>query len=61
MGTIPYDKLPRAIDPPNGILATANARVTATTIPYPVTLNWAAPYRNERIWKVLTDAPSNQR
>jgi penicillin G amidase len=54
VGTIPYDQLPRATDPPNGILATANARVTADDYPYPITLNWTAPYRNERIWKVLT-------
>jgi penicillin amidase len=53
VGTIPYDMLPRASDPPNGILATANARVTSDDYPYPITLNWAAPYRNERIWKVL--------
>jgi len=54
VGTIPYDQLPRASDPPNGILATANSRVTSDDYPYPITLNWAAPYRNERIWKVLT-------
>jgi penicillin G amidase len=54
VGTIPYDQLPRASDPPNGILATANSRVTGDDYPYPITLNWAAPYRNERIWKVLT-------
>jgi penicillin amidase len=54
VGTIPYDQLPRATDPPNGILATANSRVTGDDYPCPITLNWAAPYRNERIWKVLT-------
>ena len=55
VGTIPYEMLPRAVDPPNGILATANARITGEDYPYPVTLNWAAPYRNERIWKVLSE------
>jgi penicillin G amidase len=54
VGTIPYDKLPQAIDPPNGILATANARITGDDYPYPITSNWGAPYRNERIWKVLS-------
>ena len=24
-----------------------------TTYPFPITLNWGAPYRNERIWKLL--------
>jgi penicillin amidase len=51
---IPFDQLPQAFDPPNGILATANARVTSDNYPYPITLDWAAPYRNERIWKVLS-------
>jgi penicillin G amidase len=55
VGTIPYDRLPQAIDPPNGILATANNRVTSDDYAYPITLNWGAPYRNQRIWKVLTD------
>jgi penicillin amidase len=55
IGTIPYDKLPQATDPPNGILATANNRVTPDDYPYPITLDWGSPYRNQRIWKVLTD------
>ena len=56
-GYIPFEKLPSSYDPPNGILATANARVTPEGYPYPITLNWAAPYRNERIWKVLANRP----
>ncbi|QHN04437.1 penicillin acylase family protein [Granulicella sp. WH15] len=52
-GYIPFDQLPSVFDPPNGILATANARITPDDYPYPVTLNWGAPYRNERIWKLL--------
>jgi penicillin G amidase len=58
VGAIPYDRLPQALDPPNGILATANSRITPDDYPYPITLNWAAPYRNQRIWKVLTDKSS---
>jgi penicillin G amidase len=54
-GLIPYDKLPQAIDPPNGILATANNRVTPDDYPYPINIDWGSPYRNQRIWKVLTD------
>ena len=52
-GYIPFDKLPQAFDPPAGVLATANARVTPDDYPYPITLNWAAPYRIERIYKQL--------
>jgi penicillin amidase len=54
VGYIPFDQLPQSFDPPNGVLATANARVTPDGYAFPITLNWAAPYRNERIWKVLT-------
>jgi penicillin amidase len=103
-GFIPFDQLPSAFDPPGGILATANSRVTpnpastepglgaatassagpgiaatsaapsagpgvtgnqagaaasqagaaAAGTPIPqLTLEWADPYRNERIWKWL--------
>jgi penicillin amidase len=52
-GYIPFDQLPQSFDPAGGILATANSRVTPDDYPYPIALNWGAPYRNERIWKVL--------
>ena len=52
-GWIPFDQLPSAFDPPDGILATANARITPDNDPTPLTLEWAEPYRNERIWKWL--------
>ncbi|WP_260704346.1 penicillin acylase family protein [Edaphobacter flagellatus] len=62
-GYIPFNQLPQAYDPAGGVLATANARVTPDNYPYSITLDWAAPYRNERIWKVLTSrdhlAPSD--
>ena len=53
--TIPFDQLPAVIDPPAGLLATANARVTPDAYPFPITLNWADPYRNERIWRLLAN------
>jgi penicillin amidase len=53
-GYIPFVLLPQTFDPSNGVIATANARVTPDGYPYTLTLNWMAPYRNERIWKVLT-------
>ena len=53
VGYIPFDQLPQVFDPPSGILATANARITPDLYPFPITLNWSDPYRNERIWKVL--------
>jgi penicillin amidase len=52
-GYIPFDQLPQAFDPPDGVLATANARITLDGYRYPVTLDWDPPYRTERIYKVL--------
>ena len=54
-GYIPYDRLPTVVDPAGGILATANARITPDSYPYGISLDWAPPYRNERIWKALND------
>jgi penicillin amidase len=53
--TIPYDQLPATLDPPSGLLATANARTSPDAYPFPITLNWADPYRNERIWRLLAN------
>jgi penicillin amidase len=52
-GYIPFDQMPNSIDPPSGFLATANSRVTSDKSPYPLTLEWAGPYRAERIYKML--------
>jgi penicillin amidase len=52
-GYIPFDQMPNALDPPSGFLATANSRVTTDKSPYPLTLDWASPYRVERIYKML--------
>jgi penicillin amidase len=50
---IPYDRMPNAFDPPSGFLATANSRVTTNKSAFPLTLEWADPYRAERIYKSL--------
>jgi penicillin amidase len=52
-GYIPYDALPQITDPPAGILATANARITPDDYPYFLTNNWTDPYRVQRIRKLL--------
>ena len=52
-GYIPFSALPSIEDPANGIVATANSRITPDGYLYPLTLEWASPYRNERIWKWL--------
>ena len=51
---VPFDEMPNAFDPPSGLLATANSRVTTDKSLYPLTLEWPSPYRTERIYKALS-------
>jgi penicillin amidase len=52
-GYIPFDELPYSVDPPSGLLATANSRVTPNDTKFPLTLEWPDPYRAERVYKDL--------
>jgi penicillin amidase len=52
-GSIPFDQLPQVFDPPSGVIATANGRVTPDGYPYPITLDWGSSYRTERILHLL--------
>ena len=52
-GYVPYDKLPSMYDPPSGILATANGRVTPDDYPYQLSVEWMSPYRQQRLYKLL--------
>ncbi len=52
-GFVPFDKLPNIYNPPSGIIATANARITPDKYPYSLGFEWEAPWRTERIYHVL--------
>jgi penicillin amidase len=52
---VSFEAMPSAVDPPSGLLATANARVSSERFPYPLTLEWVEPYRAERIYKSLDE------
>jgi penicillin amidase len=52
-GYIPFEGLPSAFDPPGGVIATANNRITPKKYPYPLLSAWEAPFRVERIYRVL--------
>src|SRR5581483_8727809 len=41
------------LNPPSGIIATANSRIAPDGYPYSISVEWAAPWRTERIYKVL--------
>jgi len=50
---IPFDKLPQVYNPPSGIIATANGRITPDGYPNSVSMEWEAPWRTARIYHVL--------
>jgi penicillin amidase len=52
-GYIPFDKLPSVYNPPSGIIATANGRVTPDKYAYSISTGWEAPWRTERLYQVL--------
>ena len=57
MGFVPAEALPRAYNPPEGYIVTANNRSTPPDWPYVFTYEWAKPYRAERIEELLTAQP----
>jgi penicillin amidase len=52
-GYIPFDKLPSIYNPPSGVIATANGRITPDGYPHSISAGWEAPWRTERIYHVL--------
>lgn len=56
-GFVPFDALPRAADPPSGMLYTANNRIVGPRYPYFLTDDWDALYRAERIRALLEATP----
>ena len=54
-GYIPFDEMPQVLNPPGGIIATANARVVGPGYPHYLTDRWASPYRTERIYRLLEE------
>lgn len=57
-GMVPFDALPRAFDPEDGAIATANARITGPHYPYHLATRWCdMPYRVRRIRALLGAKP----
>jgi penicillin amidase len=52
-GYIAFDKLPSIYNPPSGVIATANGRITPDGYPNSISAEWEAPWRTERIYHVL--------
>jgi len=54
VGRIPYDQLPRLLDPPDGLIVSANARVTRPEATHHISFLWGStPERRERIRELL--------
>jgi penicillin G amidase len=53
LGYIPFDKLPSVFDPPGGVLATANSRISPDKYAYSISSEWDPPWRTNRIYQVL--------
>jgi penicillin amidase len=51
--TIPFDELPRAFNPPEGYIATANHAVVGRDYPYLITVDWDPGFRARRIVELL--------
>ena len=52
-GYIPFEKLPNIYNPPFGIIATANGRISPDKYPYSISVEWESPWRTDRIYRVL--------
>ncbi|OGO52708.1 MAG: hypothetical protein A2148_11135 [Chloroflexi bacterium RBG_16_68_14] len=55
IGTIPFDELPSAYNPPTHFVASANARVVGDEYPYHLGCEWRDGYRHQRIVQVLSE------
>jgi len=53
-GYIPFEELPRLENPPDGIIATANARTVGPRYKYYLSDRQAGPYRTARLYELLT-------
>ena len=52
-GFVPYDELPRALNPPAGMVVTANNKIVPDNYPYFIARDWAPPYCAQRITQLL--------
>src|SRR5580704_950894 len=53
VGYVPFEKLPSIFNPPSGIIATANSRITPDGYRFSLSTEWEAPWRSARIYRVL--------
>jgi penicillin amidase len=54
-GTVPYEDLPEVVDPPSGLLVTANNRIVGDDYPHHITSDWLDGFRARRIEELLRE------
>lgn len=55
-GSVPFESWPRALNPREGFVVTANNKAVPDSYPYRISLEWAEPYRAERIRRMILSA-----
>jgi penicillin amidase len=58
-GYVPFEEMPWAYNPPEGFLATANARPHGEDYPYVLGKDFLPPYRARRIAQLITATPKH--
>jgi penicillin G amidase len=54
-GYIPFNELPKVVNPKEGFISTANNKVINNDYPYHISHHWAQPFRQLRIQEFLLD------
>ncbi|MGF1514951.1 MAG: penicillin acylase family protein [Elainellaceae cyanobacterium] len=52
-GFIPFDQLPQTFNPERGYIISANNRIAPDDYPYPISFEWAEPFRAQRIRELI--------
>ncbi|MEO0409553.1 MAG: penicillin acylase family protein, partial [Cyanobacteria bacterium P01_A01_bin.135] len=52
-GFIPFDQLPQTFNPERGYIISANNRIAPDGYPYPLSFEWAEPFRAQRIRELI--------
>ncbi|QYJ15141.1 Penicillin acylase 2 proenzyme [Rubrobacter xylanophilus DSM 9941] len=55
-GSVPFEEWPRAFNPREGFVVTANNKAVPDSYPHRIALEWAEPYRAERIRRMILSA-----
>jgi penicillin amidase len=54
-GYIPFEDVPRVVNPPSGAIGTANARIVGPDYPHFLTYDWDPPFRQHRVEELVLD------